>query len=1403
MAVILGSSFSLHTQTAGLGGFNGGAGTVQPAQNDSYVQVAAESQGLSQVAPADLPRGATYWWVTPDGIAAPFPCPPPDLSVPIYQITDSQFLVDETGGQVTVNTRRLGLLAQTSVATVAAAVVTKADAVVNFINQIQDAQFTREVAAALGMDFPSLPGDGGGSPNDSGGSSGSSYTVPDYGTNLWITQVAVASGYLMGIATNTQADIRYEIQSRTNLLQSDWQSEGFINGSETNNWTPLSVAQNGRPILFLRLRSWASSDGSGLPDWWELEYFGHTGIDPNALDSAGDGWTIYQKFQMGLNPNQFYTPAAPQGVTVNYNINNGTANISWQPSLGAVTGYTVMDSNGNTYNLGGNATNLQINVPGWQPAGTFYDGFGPYQWITYQVQAHYVGGNSSVSSIDLEPSYYSFYSSGFLDSCVSLVINQQGVAYLAASALPPGTTSFWLTRQDDYAIDNYNDFSCYNSNYKISVSSSTNGLYPIPATWLTTPTDVYGMAQYTWWVQTVNTNNGTISSPIPLSPEYDTYAIFLSGTLVPPFYDGRVQMKQNLIFKLRAAQVDTPFQFNYDFDTYGDYQTAPTNYAYSGYYHGGYDFDPLFPFTDNALFQNFVFNTANLDADTGFINTGVALATGTQLELSVNPTYQFHASGGSWTNLPGLLSTSDTSWLCSTPFYNNSYDSEQAALRECGLTRTTGTTNYNFFLGTAYNVFGLELASVKLVDSANLGYTLTTLNANSSVAIPIIGSFYAPYVGAAQPQFQLVEYDFWEPGYQFLPGSPGFSPTHQSQLLVTPVGSTGIQVAGYAKLAVANSAYSGVYGYLGQYFDQAYKMTNGVMSSTATGVLSQYGNFFATEPGPVALVTMPDIDTRARGTCMVYCVSLVLDKNHDGTMDGSFNGPDATSQVSPMECWVNNGHDQPAVKGSLDNDLEVPPASANYTTGQIACPRNLENFFRLWVCGLPKLPTSQGYTITLSISPSSGNPAINLYPAYSSDGGTEYLTDTNEAAAQISTAYVMGSPVIAYGTALGTINANQSYTLPVDGYGNLVFTNFLFEAAGIGAGQLMMTISQNGNTLAQTSAYLDLHDIKDFYERVTITNVLSGPSTNWTSVIDSEQFASSLALGSDTNLIVFVHGFDVGNWNWLDDSETVFKRLYWAGFNGQFATVKWPCQTGDPLLFDLSESYAYKANTGLATYLNQLRSRFPGYRLNILAHSQGNAIVSEAIRNQGVLVDTYILTQGAVAASAYDMNAPTDTTLLNAEIGNPTPDRQPMGYHGVYTNLSGRIISFYNTGDFALETGTMLGIPVANWRANQAIKPDADYGSDGINVWEYVTGAPNMPITDSEVSRAFVARSRSDAVGATAGLGGVINSSIDLNAQFGFGATLSEHSAEWTRPIQTSRPYYQQVLRSCLIQPAP
>jgi hypothetical protein len=545
---------------------------------------------------------------------------------------------------------------------------------------------------------------------------------------------------------------------------------------------------------------------------------------------------------------------------------------------------------------------------------------------------------------------------------------------------------------------------------------------------------------------------------------------------------------------------------------------------------------------------------------------------------------------------------------------------------------------------------------------------------------------------------------------------------------------------------------------------------------------------------------------------------FVLDKNHKtNVLNTSFNGPNATSQVSPYRGWINNDYDFSSYPGypNFDPGSDRPVTARysdqffkDYLSFNPNSIRDLEDWTRLWVCGVPAL-TNGNYQVTLSWQNVSGSPAINLIQSCETNGGTLYLTDTNvfslsgTAWRQISSDYGYKYHVPTTGT----------LTLPGNWFTNASNKYFLFEGAGIGSGELVMTISKDGNTIAQTGVWLDLHDVKDFYEQAVITNNISGSISNWTSGIELVQPATASALGDDTNLIVLVHGINVKDVDWRIESDTVFKRLYRAGYQGQFATVKWPCNFFDWSLlqsrtsvFNQSEVKAYKASTALATYLAQLRARFPGYRLHLLVHSQGNAIVGEALRQSGVAFDTYILTQGAMPDSSYDVNAPTDSTLTTAEAIYGTPQRQPVGYQGIYTNFTGRIVNFYNPFDPVLAwwvTDQAAGKPNAYAEHLLELVPplvpvSPYYSYDGTTGWYNVPiGSGSYLVTDPQESRAMLSRSLTDPIGRSgpASAHGVIQSAVDLNAQYGFYNSFpGDHSAQWVRPIQTSLPYYDQIL---------
>lgn len=457
----------------------------------------------------------------------------------------------------------------------------------------------------------------------------------------------------------------------------------------------------------------------------------------------------------------------------------------------------------------------------------------------------------------------------------------------------------------------------------------------------------------------------------------------------------------------------------------------------------------------------------------------------------------------------------------------------------------------------------------------------------------------------------------------------------------------------------------------------------------------------------------------------------------------------------------------------------MPENVPDFAPREIRSQRTLEDFARLWICGVPSLPIGQGYDVTLTLNPISGSPALNLYRAHETNGGSLYLSSTNVAANTVNSALTR-IPIL-------TMFSGVGYSLPPDCLGS-TDKYFLFEAAAPGTAELVLTIQRNTQTIARSSAWLDFRNIRDFYERAVITNLTSGAKSNWTSTISSVDYPSVSDRSEAEDIIVFVHGFNNSEWNWYNNSDTVFKRLYWAGYHGRFASVRWPCRhfSVDPMAFNESEFNSYKASTAMRTYLSQLRGRFPGHRLHLLAHSQGNAITSEAV-SAGAPFDTYILTQAAMPASSYDVNAPTNLAMAAFESGSKiTPEWQPMGYHGAYTNMTGRIVNFYNSVD------GVLGI----WEINQKqLKPSFGYVFDG-------TGSTNLAgnylVTDPQESRAMVARSRSLSIGQTgpSSSHGAIFSGLDLNAQFGFTSDSAEHSAQWTRGIQTSRPYYIKILES-------
>ena len=1197
-----------------------------------------------------------------------------------------------------------------------------------------------------------------------------------------------------------------------------WNAEQMLVSSGETNLISTTLSVAGRSNLFLRAIAYTlDSDGDGLPDWWEMEH----GLDPNSADGAdtgvsdgykdpdSDGWNNLQEFQNGTNPASFNTPPPPRLLSVTVDPTGTNVTLRWQSGGGPVDHYQI-------YALYYYST---LEAVHWISPNTFacttpaFDSEGlPYNFYywdgrlepAYLVRAWFPNGLYADSAVVTA-------SKPSLSLDAQLVRGPQGQLYLTVASPPPDLSFLrltWETYNPDFFTYDYHRFD-------LPVAGLIDGVMPVPTNaWQAYVDDSIGnLTAFTTTGAFGDTTTVPQTAPEDFSPSFS-------------FVDGRRQMKENLKFLLRAATASRPFGYIWT-DTFGWWNmwrdASPADYECYGFHFfnlngGHWSMDELRPVEENVLWRNVIFNDA--DITNGYFQTGAQFDGNYNTITLMDPKYEY-LGDGTEVPLPLAVIAGNFRWS----LYRLPYSAE--LLADVGLYRDAN--NILRMRSDARNVYGQPILSVHFRDSSGVYRTLTP---QGSFAGSISGDcFFETDVPSLQP----VDYYFasqtptnlYEAAAQPMPGGPAFSVTNVSPLLIASVGQQ-FTVSGWAKLAIGNS--SGKYAYLEQYFDKAYKVdANGVVTGTETGLLSPYGEFVPTEPGPNALVTMPDLDPPyARGTAVVQVIKLVLDVNHDGVMDLSFGGPDNTSQTRPFEFWVNNDRDDVGTGGNPDRDVWLPPnATTNnndYSFGQIRTMRNLEDFSRLWICGMPSFPTNQGYSVQIGWSQiQSGAPRLRLYRASETNGGIGYLTNIT----------ICSQQILDYNYPVGEVTPTSSLSLPTSWFTNGFNRYFLLEAGGIGKGALTLTIYQGTNVLAQTSAWMDFHDIRDFYEEVAITSVIQ----TWPEMVQTNLNSDfnvvrhpTVEIGDAKQMAVFVHGWRMPYSDYEIFSQTMFKRLYWKGYQGKFATVRWPTRSSDTdpgdldyLTYNRSEYISFQAATGTALYLYDLRDRLTNYTISVCAHSQGNILMMEALKELAASsvapVDNYVLMEAAVPAHCYDTTITNLPSLMDMEASIPTPNTYSNYAAGMRSALrGGNICNLFNPADFALASG-LNGTGLGSWENNQELmKPLVFFGyiyiatnqtayviTNQFTVGFGITNLQNRVVTDPLELMPFVARPHSKAVGAQAGVGNVVNGpEYNLQSQLGFTAATYDHSGQFNRNIQTTQVqgFYSRLLQN-LFPPAP
>lgn len=209
----------------------------QAPQSDSVVAIAADAMGLPFVPAEERPFFGTFWQVrsTFPSVAAPSPCPPLDPSIPVYAMTDHQFLVDQTDGRPLATTSAYARrkFAGMDPASIQAAWLKEIEA---FIAEVQERQAAVDLRRSIGMDDL----------DDSGGGlllGLLEYTADD----LWLEISALTNSvgfFTIHPPTTELTNGVYDLYMTTNLSP-------VVVGLNLTNWTWLLRSDPGQTNLLV------------------------------------------------------------------------------------------------------------------------------------------------------------------------------------------------------------------------------------------------------------------------------------------------------------------------------------------------------------------------------------------------------------------------------------------------------------------------------------------------------------------------------------------------------------------------------------------------------------------------------------------------------------------------------------------------------------------------------------------------------------------------------------------------------------------------------------------------------------------------------------------------------------------------------------------------------------------------------------------------------------------------------------------------------------------------------------------------------------------------------------------------------------------------------------------------
>lgn len=368
----------------------------------------------------------------------------------------------------------------------------------------------------------------------------------------------------------------------------------------------------------------------------------------------------------------------------------------------------------------------------------------------------------------------------------------------------------------------------------------------------------------------------------------------------------------------------------------------------------------------------------------------------------------------------------------------------------------------------------------------------------------------------------------------------------------------------------------------------------------------------------------------------VIKVDLVPDWNHDRVIDEKDR--DQATVLNPYRFWINDDDDFGDVS---EGDSDVPGQggpfdNANCDDNHVNGRSDLLDFFPVWLDlnqALNVLPL--GNTVQYKLKQANGDIRA-VYTDLAKGQAGNFLTtegDTygplfNQNSFEASTFEVTSLGVVIPGEFLDKIKGDKTKGI------------LIVEGKGATTTPLRLEIWNDRVMISEMEIPLSLAGVEKMYRWINVRSVAGGGEDRATDTSEPDNYPESYCNGKQ---FIFVHGYSVHEEGARAWNAEMFKRLYQSGSLAMFTAATWrgndgqladwiPFVGGSTPDYYVNVEHAFETASNLVSIIN---ASIPGSKY-IAGHSLGNMVVSSAIADHGLSVNTYFMLDAAVAMEAYN-----------------------------------------------------------------------------------------------------------------------------------------------------------------------